>query len=368
MKTKKTNQPETLPKQPSPRRAAFVAALATALLTALVVWWFNGREGPNDRADRADRDLAAAKLAMDIGNFATAEEHLRSAVERMPESAVLQHNLGVLYLRMDRKADARAAFERAAKAHPPEAQAVRAEEYFQLASISVTEKDWKRAEGELQQAIAADPNRRLFHARLIDLQLGSLKEPAAAESSAARFLRTCGDDAENLHAIGFIYTQQKDYVRAEFWGREAVARDDTVTKAHALVANSLARQGRGREAVQYLAPLLEKQPRNGELWIARARVAMSLGDRRAVIEAADQAVRALPNSFEAHLIRMQALGGAGRLEEAVAEAGRARAVAADATDHRRLRTEEATLQRALQMQNRLIVGGAAGSDTTGARP
>lgn len=339
--------------------------MATALLTALIVWWFNGRESATVRADR---DLADAKRAMDVGDLATAEKRLQSAIELVPESGVLQHNLGVLYLRQKRTPEARAAFEAAAKAHGPEAQAVRAEEYFQLASISVEEKDWKRAETELQHAIAADPSRRLFHARLIDLQLGSLKDAAAAESSAARFVRTCGDDAENLHAIGFIYLQQEDFLGAESWGRKAVARDDTLTKAHALVATSLARQGRGREAMQYLAPLLQQQPRNGELWMARARVAMVLGSRPDAIDAADRAVQAMPNSFETHLVRMQALGGVGRLEEAAAEAARARGLAVDAVDQRRLRIEENNLQRAVQMQRKLMVDNKAGPDTTGAHP
>jgi hypothetical protein len=76
----------------------------------------------------------------------------------------------------------------------------------------------------------------------------------------------------------------------------------------------------------------------------------------------------MPNSFEAHLVRMQALGGVGRIEEAVAEAARAREFAADEVDRRRLRIEEANLQRALQMHRKLVVGNSAESDTTGARP
>ncbi len=345
---------------------AFFAAMASAIVTALIAWWLTGRESNVERADRA---LEEAGRAMQIGDLATAESRLRDAIVRVPESGVLQHNLGVLYLRQDRKAEARTAFEQASRAHGPGANKLRAQEFFELASISVGESAWKQAELELQLAIAADSTNGLFHARLLDLQLRQLKDAAAAESTAALFLRACGDNARNLHDIGFVYFQQEDYVRSEAWARNAVARDDTLTEAHGLVAASLARQGRGAEAVNYLEPLLQRQPRNGELWIARARVGMALGARQDVLRAAERAVQASPNSFEAHLVRMQALGGLGRLEEAVAEAARARAVATDPTEHRRLRTEEFNLQRVLKMQRGLAVGGGgAAADSAGARP
>jgi tetratricopeptide (TPR) repeat protein len=272
-----------------------------------------------------------------------------------------------LCLRQNRTAEARTAFENAARSHGPEARKLRAQEYFELASISMGESAWKRAELELQQAIAADSSNGLFHVRLLDLQLGQ-KDAAAAESTAARFLRACGDNAGNLNILGNVYFQQEDYVRAETWARDAVARDDTLTQAHGLVAASLARQGRGAEAVDYLEPLLQKQPRNGELWVARAHVGMALGARQDVLRAAEQAVQASPNRFEAHLVYMQALGGVGRLEEAVAAAERARAFAKDPKEQQRLRTEEFKLQRALNVQRRFEVGGAAAADSAGARP
>jgi len=344
-------------------RPALFAAAATVPATALIVWWLAGRENAVEIADRA---LTEARRAMQVGDLATAESRLRTAIEKVPESGVLQHNLGVLHLRQNRTAEARAAFELAARAHGSEARKLRAQEYFELASISVGEASWKRAELELQEAIAADSSNGLFHARLLDLQLRHLKNATAAESTAARYLRALGDTAANLHDIGYVYFQQEEYGRAETWARKAVARDSTMTQAHALVAESLARQGRGAEAVNYLEPLLRRDPRNGELWIARAHVAMALKVRRDVLRAAERAVEASPNSFEAHLLRMRALASLGRLDEAMAVVVRARAAAADPMEHRRLRTEELNLQRALRIQRQFMVG-RAGVDS-GARP
>jgi tetratricopeptide (TPR) repeat protein len=366
MKSTASNPAPPVPAKRSARLPILVAATMTAVLTAVVIWWFSGRESAEVRADR---DLAAAKRAMDVGNLATAEKHLLAAIESVPQSAMLRHNLGVLYLRQDRLTDARSAFEAAARAHAPEAGAVRAEEYFQLASISVKEKEWKRAEGELRNAILADPSRPLLHARLVDLQIGSLQDSSAAATSAAAFLRACGETPENLYHVGFIYSQHEDAVRAEAWARRAVARADTLERAHALIATSLAQQGRSRDALQYLETRLQEQPRSGELWIARARIAMTLGARADVVAAADRAVALMPNHFEARLVRMQALGGVGRLDEALAEAGRARALAAEEPQRRRLRIEESSLQRAIGLQRKLAAETVTGAvDTTGARP
>src|SRR5205085_9403431 len=133
-----------------------------------------------------------ARAAMKAGNLPLAETDLKKALSIRPNNGVLLHNLGILYVQQKRVAEARTAFQRAADAHGPQASQVRAEEYLQLAQLSYAEKNWPRAASELEQAIAADPQRSMLHTRLLDLQLGRMNDPAAADSTTSRFLRLCG--------------------------------------------------------------------------------------------------------------------------------------------------------------------------------
>jgi len=320
------------------------------------------------REERITRQLAAARRALDQQDYGRAERLLRKAIRSAPDNGVLQHNLAVLYARQNRIAEARTAFEAAARAHGPAAQEVRAEEYFQLASLSVAERKWDQAAGELQQAIAAHPGRALLYARLLDLQLGALEQPAAADSTLVRYLAACGRSPENLVAAGHVYFQNRGYARAADLAREALAAADTSVEARALLATALARSARGPEALRLLDDGIARRPGDATLWIARASVDMFLELRPEALRDTERAVQIAPQDFEARLLHVQALGGLGRLDDALAAIESARPTAMNPAAQRALLIEQRNLRRAREMQRGLDAGRAAAGDSAAAAP
>jgi tetratricopeptide (TPR) repeat protein len=353
-----------------PRRRAgllaWISPLVGLAVVAAVVWWFVFRESPTERGARL---LTEAKAAMDSQDFATAETLLLEATKFSPQSALLQHNLGILYLQQDRLPEARAAFERAAAACTPEANKVRAEEYFQLANISYLERKPSQAADELEKASAADPAREQLHARLLDLQLGALADSAGAVATTERLLRDCGRTPRHLADVGYIHYQHRRYDTAVEMARAAVTLQDSLPQGHALLARSLWKLGHLPEGLRELEGPLQRYSNAPELWVTKSLLLLEFGRRTQALAAADRAVQLAPGDFEAHQARQKALAGSGRLQDARAEIQVARGLTQDPGQLRTLQRQDNIL-RALLAQTggtgMLPSGGAA--DSVEARP
>jgi tetratricopeptide (TPR) repeat protein len=333
--------------------------LPIVVLAAVLVgvWYFVFRATPEERADRLMKE---ARLAMQTQDYVTAEDRLQSALRLTPGNGVLLHNLGILYLQQNRLADARNAFERAAESHGPQASQLRAEELFQLATISYLEKNWAQAADELERAIAADPTREQLHGRLLDLQLGRLEDRVAADSTAARFLRLCGRTPRNLYDIGLLYYQNGVYDVAADRARAAVAMQDSLVEAHALLARALWKSDRIQEGLKSLQGPMQRYPKAPELWIAQSLLLGEGRSRDDALAAADRAVALAPNDFEAHQARQKALALLGRYQEASQEIDVARRLTQDPGQLRMLQTQQGLLKRMMNMT------GGSGGVMTGA--
>ena len=346
--------------------AAWIMPLAGLALVAAAVWWFVFRENV---AERGIRLLGEARAAMEVRDFVTAEARLRAAIKSAPQNAMLHHNLGILYVQQSRLPEARAAFERAAAACGPEANEVRAEEYFQLATISYQEKKSAQAAGELEQAIAAHPSRLQLHTRLLDLQLGRLADSTAAAATTERFLRDCGRTPRHLADAAYVHYQHAHYTTAAALAREAVAQQDSFPEGHAILARSLWKQGRVADGRRGLSGPLERYPRAPELWVAKSLLDLELGLRREALAAAERAVQLAPRDFEARQARQKALAGNGQLQEALAEVEATRRFTENPGQLQMLQRQE-TLLRALLRQTggTGVLGGSATADSAAAAP
>jgi tetratricopeptide (TPR) repeat protein len=328
-------------------------------VVGLAVYFFVFREGD---AERSTRLMAEAERAMRAGDVATAEKHLKDILHTSPRSPVVHHNLGVLYAEHGRLAEARSAFQQAADLTPPEANEARGEELFQLAQISYRERDWTRAAEELERSIAAHPTRSLLHTRLMDLQLGTLRDAAAADSSLARFLRLCGSTPQNLHDAAFVYMRNQAFTASTDLARRAIAASDTLISAHVILGRSLVEAGRGPEALTHLDAQLERWPRSIDLWNARGHVLQVMGAYGRALENADRVLELAPNEYWGHQLRAIALASLGRNEESLEEVKICLASTRDPNEQRRL----------LKLQGRLnaAMGRApsVGADSAGAGP
>jgi tetratricopeptide (TPR) repeat protein len=355
---------------PSRRRhgvlIAWISPIAGLAVVAAVVWWFVFREAP---AERSARLLTDARTAMDARDYATAEERLMAAAKLAPQNAALHHNLGILYLQQNRLRDARAAFERAVAACGPEANQVRAEEYFQLATISYMEKQGAQAARELEQAIAADPAREQLHTRLLDLQLGPLADSTAAAATTQRLLQDTGRTPRHLADAAYIHYQHRSYASALELARAAVAMQDSFTEGHSIEVRSLWKLGRTSEALRTLQEPLQRYPRASELWVSKALLLLDVGKRTEALAAAERAVQLAPRDYEAHQARQMALAASGRLQEALAEVQATRALAKDPVQQRTLQRQEQILRGLLsQTSGKGMLPGPGAADTSGTQP
>jgi tetratricopeptide (TPR) repeat protein len=334
----------------NPKRTAAPRAwiIPVVVLVAVVagVWFVVFRESPEERATRLIRE---GRAAMEAQDFASAEARLQEALEIAPANPVLLHNLASVYVQQKRLPEARAAFEQAAASHGPRDSRLRAEELFQVASISVKEKNWNQAERELERAIAADPTRPLLHTRLLDLQLGALENQAAADSTTSRFLRVCGRTTQNLGDAAYLYFLHNSFAGAAELSRQAVALQDSFVDGHATLARSLGRLGRTREGLKTLEVPLARYPNGAPLWVAKSLLLLDVEKVDESLAAADRAVALAPNDFEAHQARQKALAVLGRYQEALAEIEIARELTQDEGLLRMLQAQHGILRRMASM-------------------
>ena len=155
---------------------------------------------------------------------------------------------------------------------------------------------------------------------LIDLQLGYLKRPAAADTCLQNFLRLCGRAPENLRDASLVYFRRKFMPDALILAKAAVAQQDTMITAHVLVAKSYWRSGRSMEGLEYLEGPLSRYPQSVSLWATQASLLVGAGRFDEAVKAADHALALAPDDYESHRARMMALYNGNRFQEALDQA------------------------------------------------
>ena len=309
------------------RRRSMLLWLVPLLLLLGVgggIWWFVLRDTPKKRAERV---LAEARAAYDLFEYDRAEKLLLQAREMIPTGAKgsgmnvgVHHNLGLLYRRLERWEEARDAFMKAATFCGPDANEVRAEELFQVALIEIYLGHTGPAGDALRAALEAHPTRPVLHLSLIDLQLGYLKRPTAADSCLQDFLRLCGRAPENLRDAAQIYFRRKFMPDALILAKAAAAAQDTMISAHVLVAKAYWRSGRSQEGLEYLEGPLTRYPQSVVLWSTKASLLVGAGRFDEAVQTADHALTLAPDDYETHRARMMALYNGNRHQEAIDEA------------------------------------------------
>lgn len=124
-------------------------------------------------------DHALAQLKAD--RFADAERELKALIEREPEFAGPFANLGILYRRSGRSADAVKALEKAIDLN------ARAPYYNELAMVHRAEGRFDAAERSYERALALDPNYAYAHLNLGILYDLYLQQPAKALAQYERY-------------------------------------------------------------------------------------------------------------------------------------------------------------------------------------
>jgi superkiller protein 3 len=318
-------RPQAQPTRPGGRGGApgparirgWILPLALVAVVGAGIWYFVFRE---DRQARGARLLTEARQAMNLFEYAKAEKLLREAITVLPNDGLLYHNLAIVQLEQGRNEEARNSFELSASLYSPDQRGLKAEEYFQLASLDYKEEKYRDAVHHLRQAIDADPTRTLLHTRLIDLQLSMLKAPASADSSTMRFLALCGRTPRTFLDAGQVHYRRGSYQVAESLAKAALAVSDTILEAHVLLANARWKLRHFDEGLAGLEDPLRRRPRAVDLWVARASLLIGAKRFDEAHAALERALELSPRSYEANFAKLMAFSEAKRIAEAAAQA------------------------------------------------
>lgn len=106
----------------------------------------------NNIPGRSKKDWDAALKALDASDFAAAASHLEAFVAASPKFAPAWHDLGLVDERINKRPDARTAYEHAIAADPKLLPP-----YVTLERLCIKMKDWEGAEKAAAALIKADP-------------------------------------------------------------------------------------------------------------------------------------------------------------------------------------------------------------------
>jgi len=207
-----------------------------------------------------------ARVLLDAGRPAEAEEVLRNALAAMPEDGTTWCLYALCLVRLGRAEEALHAASRAAALEPEE------EWPHRLASIALCSLgDHGRAVVAAREAIRREPDLWQTHAQLA-LAAHELKNPGAADEAwraAAHAVTLAPEEAETHFVMGVVAQERGDLTTAETAYERALSLDPS----HAAAMNNLGlvqlRRGKLHQAVEGFTSSLRSDPR---LEVARENV------------------------------------------------------------------------------------------------
>ncbi|HZQ91534.1 MAG TPA: tetratricopeptide repeat protein [Terriglobales bacterium] len=188
--------------------------------------------------DKARRELDKGNQAATHQKIEEAIRHFEKAIELFPRYALAHNNLGVLYMKVARPRDGRAAFEKALALDPRCSQA-----HTNMGKLLMSEKQYAQAEEELAQAVAIDVRGPEGYTLLAMSQLMEGKYTEAA------------DNAHRVHTLG-----DQGYSVAHFIAGQALRAQRRVQEAMVEYEWYLRETPQGPNAENARKALAELQP------------------------------------------------------------------------------------------------------------
>ncbi len=163
---------------------------------------------PNDPEIETRRIFCKGRMQIADGQFADAVTSLRESLRRDPQFACAQNALGVALDRLNRKAEARQAFERAARLTPEWGLPP-----FQIASQLIAAGQLREALPHLENAVKYNP--RSVGTRWSLLRLNRLLgRPAEAERAGLELLKLNPNYAPAYMELGLTYEAEGNFEKA----------------------------------------------------------------------------------------------------------------------------------------------------------
>ncbi len=256
----------------------------------------------------ASKELAVALNAE--GQTQRGEKVLQEAAAASPEDDQLLADLGNVYLRQGRVADARGALLRALALDPALAQA---ENLLGLVFIEMNEQ--QKAETQFRNAIRDNPSLAEAHSNLANLLSGTghYKESAYEFQNA---IRLDPQSAGAHHGYGLTLELMHSYGEAVEELDQAARLDDRDPQIHGDLADLLAARGQLPQAEAQYRIAVAGNPSSADLHLSLGDVLAAQGKKAGAEREFRKALTLSPNLFQAHLGLAMVLASNGQLAEA----------------------------------------------------
>ena len=309
--------------------------------------------------------LALARTLNEVGRTADAADVLRQAVDEVSDVTALRWRLSTSSENLQHADDA----DLLATADRFVLLAGQGELYRALARLAQLHGDEETAMRLLQQSVLAIPNNAAAH-RALGRAYADNGRPADGYAELVIALLLDPDDVETLTDLGRVHLTADRPDRAVAALERAIGIDATNRLAVRALADALIRAGRTAEGKQRLeesarlqVAALDDDRRAKAAAVLRLNAEVRMGQREypAAVDLWRQAIARQGGNAAIHLRLAEALAGANRPDEAVAQYRTAILLEAGPDAHRRLadlydamgRGEEASRERATHVERRL---------------
>jgi Tfp pilus assembly protein PilF/peroxiredoxin len=229
-----------------------------------------------------------------------------SAFERVGKadpSAITFYNLGTLYMKLGRPADAKTALERALALKPDYAEANNT-----LGALLGQSGDVRGALTRFRAALEAKPDDAdvLNNLGYVLFQTGQMQEAFQAYQKA---LQVQPDFPEALNNLGIFYGQQRDLEHAEQYFRQAVEKRPDYGEAANNLALVLRARGDTASAIGLLERLLKDNPAFEPAYVTLCRLYMASGQQRQAMQVLERLLQRNPTHAQGLQLLKQLQGG-----------------------------------------------------------
>lgn len=274
-----------------------------------------------DARTRADKVLAIqpkhiegqvlrANALAGLKNMEAAIEEINEAIALDPSKATSYANLGALEQVRGRAPEAEAAFKKAIEADSKSVIALLAYSNFLISTDRGQE-----AESSIKQALTIEPKNPLANRALAALYMGSNRREEA--EPVLKTLAEGGDANSRLQLADYYLGMNRPNDALPLL--ESMSKETThIAEAKARIAAIQFTQGKKAEANKTIDEVLEKQPNNAMLLLAKARLLLADRNINDAVTKVKAAVTADPRSIGAHYMLGSLQVSRGEAEEAMA--------------------------------------------------
>jgi eukaryotic-like serine/threonine-protein kinase len=235
----------------------------------------------------------ARTLIGETGELTEAE--LRAALQRRPESAILQRELGLLLQNEDRLAEAEPFLSEVVRLEPD-----RYESYAELLVLLRRQQKFAEAETVLNAAIRQEQDRAWLH-EFLGWLFGDQQKFAEAEVAFRESLHLNPDVSNAQYGLGLMLKEQGRFEEAVAPLRDAVRLDPNRYEPYAELVQVLRRQQKFAEAESVMVTAIQRDP--DQVWLHELHGGLLLEQKKfAEAELAwREVLRIDPNNHGAHV-------------------------------------------------------------------